>query len=99
MVNIKLHYFLLKDLSVRSIWISSFIVLGFLVNVFTLNLFCLEVPVGDQYRLQTPRFAASELGLHCLHMSQKSVSVEKRVIMISVMALGSFPYREIDFQN
>ena len=31
---------------------------------------CKENPVGKQYRSdQTPQNAASELGLHCLHMS------------------------------
>ena len=47
--------------------------------VFILTAFCIEIPARISVDpVQTPRFAASELCQHCLHMSPKKVSSLKK---------------------
>ena len=42
-----------------------------LVNIFTFNVFCIDLRVNSVEPAQKPRFAASKLGLRCLHTSLK----------------------------
>ena len=69
------------DLSILIIWMIPLVVTGYLVNISVLLYlawkFCQQTVDSDQM----PHFAASELGLHCLHMSPKQVSSLKRVII------------------
>ena len=48
------------------------------MNAFTVTVFCIEIPEANSADPdQMPHFAASELGLLCLHMSPKWVYVPK----------------------
>ena len=51
---------------------ESISVLGFLFGeCFHFYLFCIDIPINTHCRPgQTTRSVASELGLHCLHMSR-----------------------------
>ena len=49
------------------------------MNVLIFTLFCTEIPVNSVDPDQMPHSAASELSLHCLHMSPTQVSSLKQV--------------------
>ena len=60
-------------------WMRPFLDLG-VENAFIFAIFCIEIPVSQQCRPSSDAaFAASYLGLHCLHMSPKRVSGLKKV--------------------
>ena len=63
-------------------WISPFLVLGYSGVFSSLFIFHGNFVSKQCDPDQTPRFAASELGLNCLHMSEKFVTenvwIEKR---------------------
>ena len=60
---------------------------GVLVAVFVFIVGCIGIPVSKQCR---PSHAASELGLHCLHMSPKWGSGLKRVNCYRMLGSYSF---------
>ena len=71
---------------------SLFLVLELLVIVFTSTVFCIEIPVANSVDPdQMQHFAASEQGLHCLHMSHEWVSCLKRI------DLNPFPHHPHPF--
>ena len=62
-------------MSIFIIWMSPFQSKGFLVNVLTFIVFCKEIQISKLALY----FVVSELGMHCLHMSQKGISSLKWV--------------------
>ena len=52
------------------------------MNIFICNVFCIEIPVSKSVNPdQMPHFVASELGLHCLHMSPNKLAVPKGLVL------------------